>query len=71
MANEPLHEEIELLSGGQPSAAGHSWKQEGPYLKCVSCPRTHAVSITAFGANPTDIYLGLDKDGNPSFKSME
>jgi len=70
MANEPLHEEVELSTGGQPSAAGHSWKQQGPYLECQSCPRKHAVSITVFGAEPTDIYQGLDKDGNATFKSF-
>lgn len=72
MENEPLHEEVELLStGGQPSAAGHSWKQRGSYLECQSCVHKHGVSITVFGAQPTDIYTGLDKDGNAMFKKME
>lgn len=69
--NEPLHLETEMLSpGGVPSAAGHSWKQQGPYLVCQTCPREHALSVTVFGAGPTDIFIGLDKVGKPRFKRI-
>ena len=44
---------------------GHTWKQQGPYLICTSCPISHAISI---GVNR--IYLGSDDKGMPKFKKI-
>ena len=67
--DEPLHLETEFPDS-KPSLSGHIWKQRGPWLVCVTCPREHGISVTAYDAQPTDLFQGLDKNGKPRFKRL-
>jgi hypothetical protein len=49
-----------------PNFAGHTWRQQGPYLLCDSCACHHAIWI-----GMDKWFKGLNPDGNPIFQKVE
>ncbi len=41
----------------------HEWRQEGPFVKCISCKLAHAHHIGA-----DKLLIGVDADGMPKLK---
>jgi len=65
---EPLHIETnrdQLTPMTRPGMAGHEWRQQGPYLRCHSCPLSHAVYV---GVNV--MLIGFLPTGEPNLRRV-
>lgn len=52
---------------------GHSWRQQGPYLVCRSCPFEHTFTPTDHNGHPlllNHTYHGMDAKGEPILKRI-
>ena len=66
--DEGLHIETDvsqLTSMTKPNLAGHSWRQQGPYIICKTCPIEHALFI-----GMDHQLIGLNDDGSPILKKI-
>lgn len=66
--DDPLHFDIDrsqLTPQTKPGMAGHEWRQQGPYLRCNSCPLSHAVYVGI-----EVMLVGFDETGLPVLKRM-
>lgn len=65
---QPEHIETDtsqLTPQTRPGMAGHEWRQQGPYLRCASCPLAHGVYV---GVNR--LLVGFHPNGEPNLKRV-
>jgi len=54
-----------LIRQAKAEIKGHTWRQRGPWLVCVSCPKKHASWL---GINKE--LIGIDEKGEPIVRTL-
>lgn len=56
----------ELVPMIRPGLVGHTWRQRGPYIHCISCGLGHSTYV---GVNKQ--LIGINDDGTPRFRTVK
>ena len=66
------HEQV--IEPPKTNAQGHNWRQNGPFLKCQSCPFEHTFVPTDHNGNPLLVahtFHGFDTNGEPILRRIQ